>query len=164
MPIKRSRTTRSCVHLEKEVVGVDVGKQSVEQSSSAIGAQNKAARTSFMVDHVVNPPIPLDREVIFTIGSPPLSPQRALPVQIQLHGGGFSTHTNPLLPPTFLDVCNYCKERIQPNQDMYMNGGLEAYCSPVCRDNFNNMMRATGNQSPESEPSTNHLSGGTRSF
>ena len=123
MPNKRSRTTRSCVHLEKEVVSADVEKKPVEQSSSAIGARNKAARTSTAVDHVANPPPPLDQEVTFTITSPPpSSPQQTLPAQIHLHGGCFPVHTNPLLPPTFLDICNYCKKRIQPNENMHMNG------------------------------------------
>ncbi|KAI3526723.1 hypothetical protein L1887_05985 [Cichorium endivia] len=161
MSSKRSRTARSCAHLENEATGANVEIQPAEQSSSAIRARNKAARTSMSVDQVVNPPIPPCsqlREVVFTIESPPPSPQRPPPLQMQLtNGGGFSLHTNPMLPPALLDACNYCKRRIGPMEDRYMNGGLEAYCSPACREKFNNMMIATGKRSPEAESSMDHL-------
>ncbi|KAL4560609.1 hypothetical protein LXL04_032762 [Taraxacum kok-saghyz] len=94
---------------------------------------------------------------------PPPPPQRPPPFQTQLTGGGgYSLHTNPRLPPAFLDACNYCKKRIGPGEDWYMNGfnpkkcrGLEAYFSSACREKFNNMMIA-GKRSLETEQSMDH--------
>ncbi|KAL4588151.1 hypothetical protein LXL04_001031 [Taraxacum kok-saghyz] len=167
MPIKRTRTARSCAHLENEAHSPNAEIRPAEQSSSATGAQNKAARTSMSVDQVPNPPIPPPsqlREVIFTVESPPPPPQRPPPFQTQLTGGGgYALHTNPRLPPAFLDACNYCKKRIGPGEDRYMNGfipkkcrGLEAYCSSACREKFNNMMIAAGKRSHETEQSMDH--------
>ncbi|KAL4588116.1 hypothetical protein LXL04_000996 [Taraxacum kok-saghyz] len=167
MPMKRSRTTKSCAHFESEATGANVEIRPAGQSSSGTGARNKAPRTSMPVDHdVVNPPIPppsQPRQVIFTVESSPPSPQRPPPYQIQLTGGGgFALHTNPRLPPAFLDACNYCKKKIGPDEDRYMNGGLEAYCSSACRENFNSMMIAAGKQSPESEQSMDHIQWNTK--
>ncbi|CAI9288565.1 unnamed protein product [Lactuca saligna] len=158
MPIKRSRTSRSCAHLENEDTGANVQIRQAEQSSSTVRARNKAARTSMSEDEVVNPPNQL-REVAFTVESLPPSPQRQPPpLQTQLTDGGvFSLHINPRLPPALLDVCNFCKRRIGPEEDRYMNGGLEAYCSPACRAKFNNLMIAAGKRSPDAEPSMNRL-------
>lgn len=51
--------------------------------------------------------------------TPPPSPQpRRPPLQIKFtEGGGFR-----ILPPTFLDSCNYCRKTIGSNEDRYMNG------------------------------------------
>ncbi|KAI3524531.1 hypothetical protein L1887_03189 [Cichorium endivia] len=146
MPIKRSRTARSCAHLEKEDTGPNVEMRPAEQSSSAIEARNKAARTSISVNQVVNSsitPTAQLREVIYTDELQPPPP----------------LHTNPTLPPVLLDECNYCKKRIGPKEDRYMNGcrGFEVYCSPACREKFNNTMIAAGKRSPEAEPSSDHL-------
>lgn len=53
-----------------------------------------------------------------------VTPPTQQPIQPPLHmkymdgGGRYSV----VLPPTYLDVCNFCTKKIRHDEDRYMNG------------------------------------------
>lgn len=99
--MKRSRSNRSCAEFKE-----------LNMSSSNTEDRNKVAKISnvTMMNNEVNPQVPTQL--------PPLPPLQ-LPLRMQYTNTG---RGYPVLPPTYLDICNYCTKMIRHDEDRYMNG------------------------------------------